>query len=173
MDVHQLPDPAGFACALTVRGAAATADLGERAAALLPGGGIVLLHGPLGAGKTCFCQGFCRGRGIAGEVVSPTFTLVNTYPGRPTVHHLDFYRLESGHDLDDVGVPGILDEVWDGTAVALVEWPGPLLPALGAAPHVELLVLPGAAPDERIWHARGVPQLTADWAALFGGGPSC
>ncbi len=173
MDAHVIPAPDGFPLRLVVRGAAATADLGRRAAALVGGGCIVLLYGPLGAGKTCFGQGFCAGLGVGGEIVSPTFTLVNTYPGRPTVHHLDFYRVEPQHDLTDIGVPDILDEVWDGRAVAVVEWPGPLLPALGDEPRVELLVLPGAAPDERIWHLRGVPAVPPGWAALFGGDEPC
>lgn len=171
MDVHALPAPDGFPLRLALHGPDATAALGARAALLAAPGTVILLYGPLGAGKTCFCQGFCRGAGIAGEVVSPTFTLVNTYPGRPTVHHLDFYRLGPDHDLDDVGVPDLLDEVWDGRAIALVEWPGPLLPALGPAPRIELLVLPGDAPDERVWHLRGVPDLPAGWAALLAEAP--
>ncbi|HPF69071.1 MAG TPA: tRNA (adenosine(37)-N6)-threonylcarbamoyltransferase complex ATPase subunit type 1 TsaE [Candidatus Krumholzibacteria bacterium] len=168
MEAHVIPAAAGFRRRLTVRGAEATFALGARAAALAAGGGaIVLLHGPLGAGKTCFCQGFCRALGAGDEVVSPTFTLVNTYPVMPVIHHIDFYRIEPGHDLDDIGVPDLLDEAADGRAVVLAEWPGPLLPALGALPRIELLVLPGTAPDERVWHARGVPDLPADWAALF------
>ena len=174
MDVHALPDPGGFPHRLTTRGPAGTEAFAARCAGIAGAGTVILLHGPLGAGKTCFCQGFCRALGVGGdEVVSPTFTLVNTYPGRPVVHHLDFYRVEPGHDLADIGVPDVLDEVWDGRAVALVEWPGPLRPALGATPHVELLVLPGAAPDERVWHLRGVPELPAAWAALGGEDGAC
>lgn len=171
MDAHALPDPAGFPARLATAGPAATEALGARIAGLAPVGTVILLYGPLGAGKTCFCQGFCRAAGVAGEVVSPTFTLVNTYPGRTTVHHLDFYRIEPQHDLDDIGVPAILDEVWEGRAIALVEWPGPLLPALGDGPRLELLVLPGATADERVWHLRGVPSLPDGWAQHGGVGP--
>jgi tRNA threonylcarbamoyladenosine biosynthesis protein TsaE len=147
MDVHALPPVSRFAQRREVDGAAATAALGERAAALLTGGEIILLWGPLGAGKTCFAQGLGRGLGIAGEIASPTFTLVNSYRGRLVLHHLDFYRIDEGHDLADIGVPDVLDEVWDGGAVAVVEWPGPLLGVLGAVPRFELLVLPGAGAE--------------------------
>lgn len=165
---HGLPDPAGFPHRLPVAGEDATRALGARAAGLLGGGEILLLHGPLGAGKTCFCQGLCAALDVpAGDVVSPTFTLVNTYDGRLRVHHLDFYRVEAGESLEDIGVPDLLDEVWDGQAVALVEWPEPLLPALGGAARFELLVTPGPGPDERLWHLRGTPAPAAPWTALF------
>jgi len=173
VDVHALPAADRFPLRLDITGPAATAALGERAAGLLRGGEIILLWGPLGAGKTCFSQGLARGLGIEGEVASPTFTLVNTYPGRPTLHHLDFYRIGPEHDLADVGVPAVLDEVWDGAAVAVVEWPGPLLQALGPAPRLELLVLPGAAADARTWRLAGVPDVPPAWAALFGKAAPC
>jgi len=173
MDVHALPPAERFPYRRGVVGPAGTASLGERIASLLTGGEIILLWGALGAGKTCFSQGLARGLGITGEVASPTFTLVNTYPGQPTLHHLDFYRIDAEHDLTDIGVPEILDEVWDGTAVAVVEWPGPLLPSLGPQPRCELLVLPGQSAEERIWHLAGVPSVPPAWAALFGGGSPC
>ncbi len=126
------PDPSRISAVPhdTVRGPEQTMALGRRVADLLGGGEIVLLHGDLGAGKTCFVQGVCQALEVTGqEVVSPTFTLVNTYDGRLTVHHLDFYRVEPEHDLADIGVPEILDEVWDGRAVALIEWPAVLVPS--------------------------------------------
>jgi tRNA threonylcarbamoyladenosine biosynthesis protein TsaE len=164
---HELPDPAGFPAGVATEGPEATAALGARAAGLLRGGEILLLHGGLGAGKTCFVQGLCRGLGVTGEVVSPTFTLVNTYEGRLRVHHLDFYRIESPADLPDIGVPELLDEVADGGTVIAAEWPGPLLAALGPLPRLEFLALPLASWQGREWRLRGVPGPSAAWRALF------
>lgn len=173
---HVIPPASEFGPRCVAGDPRATAALGAGMAALLQGGEIVLLYGPLGAGKTCLVQGLCRELGVTDEVVSPTFTLVNTYRGRLTVHHLDFYRIGPGADLDDIGVPEILDQVAAGAAVALVEWPDPLLPALGGqTPRWELLALPGRAPDDRIWHLRGTPEPSTAWRALFdrGGADTC
>lgn len=162
-----VPGPAGFPWRAAVRGPEGTAALGARVATLLRGGEIILLHGELGAGKTCFAQGLGRGLGVAAEVISPTFTLVNTYRGRLTLHHLDFYRVPRQADLRDIGVPDVLDQVEDGAAVAVVEWPALLLPALQGLPYAEWLACPGPRPDERIWRARGVPCLPPGWEGLF------
>ncbi len=172
---HTLPDPADFTHEVRVGSAAETQDLGRRVAGLLVGGEIILLYGDLGAGKTCLVQGMCGELAVDGEVVSPTFTLVNTYPGPLTVHHLDFYRVEPQHELDDIGVPEILDEIWDGQAVGFIEWPGPLVAELGAGQRIELLVMPGDQPDDRVWSLRGTPTVPADWTQIFRpkGNPAC
>jgi tRNA threonylcarbamoyladenosine biosynthesis protein TsaE len=171
---HVVPDAATFPCGVETTGAEDTAALGERASALLRGGEVLLLHGGLGAGKTCFVQGLCRGLGVTAEVVSPTFTLVNTYEGRLRVHHLDFYRIESPADLPDIGVPDLLDEVEDGGAVVVAEWPGPLTAVLGTLPRLELLATAGSGPDLRRWQLRGQPEPAAPWRSLFSGGdPAC
>ena len=164
-----MPAAGDFLLTLNTRGPEQTLALGRSVAGLLKGGEIILLYGPLGAGKTCFSQGLCSGLKVIEEVVSPTFTLVNTYTGAPwVVHHLDFFRVEPDHNLDDIGVPDILDEVFSGRAVALIEWPEPILPVLGAGePRVELLALPGETPEERIWHLRGVPEIPEPWVRLF------
>ena len=165
---HTLPLAGGFECRFTTYSPAATRAFGERVGAVLRGGEIILLHGPLGGGKTCFVQGVCRVSHEGVEVVSPTFTMVNTFPGEPTIHHLDLYRVQVGDDLMDIGVPGIVDEVLDGRAVALVEWPQLFLPELGqTVPRIELLVQPGASPDERRWHGRGYPELPDAWREIF------
>jgi len=163
---HPLPSPDAFSCRGRTCGPDATTALGARAAALLKGGETILLWGPLGAGKTLFVQGLCRALGVGGaEVGSPTFTLVNTYEGPLTVHHLDLYRLDAASDLHDLGLDAILDEVEAGAAVLLCEWPDPLLDWVGE--RLELLILPDDAPDVRRWHLRGTPAVPAAWSALL------
>ncbi len=166
---QNLPAVDDFPIALKVIGPEQTFALGKAVAELIEGGEIILLYGPLGAGKTCFSQGLCSGLAVKEEVVSPTFTLVNTYTGGFfTVHHLDFYRVEPDHNLDDIGVPYILEEVFNRQAVALIEWPEPILESIGLdEPRVELFSLPGESADERIWHLRGVPVIPGPWANLF------
>jgi len=165
---HPLPDPMGFPYHRDVVSADQTTALGVRTGGLLRGGDVVLLWGPLGAGKTLFVQGVCSALGIRDQdVVSPTFTLVNTYDGPLTVHHLDLYRLGPGDDLHDLGMDSILDDVDARGAVLLVEWPDPLLGWLGD--RLELLVVPGEAPESRRWHLRGFPELPSAWSGLMEG----
>jgi tRNA threonylcarbamoyladenosine biosynthesis protein TsaE len=95
-----------------------TLAAGERFAARLTAGATVLLFGDLGAGKTAFVRGLARGLGVpADEVTSPTFTLVQEYRGRLTLHHVDLYRLEPA-EVGDLG----LDELTSGDAVVAIEW---------------------------------------------------
>jgi tRNA threonylcarbamoyladenosine biosynthesis protein TsaE len=170
---HNLPDPAGFGVRLRTASPDHTRALAARAADLLRGGEVLLLHGPLGAGKTCFVQGLCAALGIDDDVTSPTFTLANRYEGRLVVHHLDFYRLGPEADLADIGVDALLDEVDAGQAVLVAEWPERLAPL--ARRRFELLVLPAEEPDARLWYLRGVPELPPAWAALAtdAGGGGC
>ena len=86
--------------------------------------------------------------------------------------HLDFYRIHEHPDLEDVGVTGILDEVWDGAAVLLVEWPEPLLAELGTEQRrLELLAVAGENPDQRRWCLRGIPEVPAAWQEIFNDKP--
>ena len=167
MSEQRLPDAAAFPWRLTTVGPQQTRDWGRQVARLLSGGEIILLYGALGTGKTCFVQGLCAELDVTEEVVSPTFTLVNTYTGRERIHHVDLYRVEPDHDLADIGLPDILDEVWDGQAVLLVEWPGPLLVELERTRYVEMLSEVGRRDDERHWHVRGRPDLSDRWQALL------
>jgi tRNA threonylcarbamoyladenosine biosynthesis protein TsaE len=99
-----------------------TFNLGHQVGARLEGGEILLLNGPLGAGKTLFVKGICSALGVAEEdVTSPSFTLVNPHDGRLRLYHIDLYRLDEGasaaHAVD-------LDELLiDEQAVIVIEWP--------------------------------------------------
>ncbi len=99
---------------------------GERIGRTLRSGDLLLLVGPLGAGKTTFVRGLARGAGSADAVASPTFVLVRNYRGRVPLAHVDLYRLDRAPELRDLG----LDELLDKGAV-VVEW-GDRLEAPGA-----------------------------------------
>lgn len=90
--------------------------LGSEASAGL----VVLLNGPLGAGKTCFAQGVAYGLGVDEQtaVTSPTYALMNIHQGRLPLYHFDLYRLSRVDDLEDLGY----DEYAEGQGVTLVEW---------------------------------------------------
>ena len=98
----------------------------ERGAALArelaASGGVVLLCGDLGAGKTVFSRGFARGLGITEPVSSPTYTIVQEYelPSGKRLYHMDLYRISDEYAALGFGVDEFLSE--DG-AIALVEWP--------------------------------------------------
>ena len=97
---------------------AETEAVGRQVGATLQAGHVILLSGPLGAGKTAFVRGLARGLGCDDEAVSsPTFTLVQEYAGRLRLQHVDLYRLDPD-DVDDLA----LDELSDA-AVMAVEWP--------------------------------------------------
>jgi len=88
------------------------------ASALRPGD-LVTVAGELGAGKTTFVRGACRGLGVEGPVTSPTYTVGHRYQGRVTVSHLDLYRFEQSVSEDDWGdLEGYFED-----AVVFVEWP--------------------------------------------------
>ena len=100
-------------------GESGTTAAGERLAASVRRGDLLLLEGELGAGKTAFVRGLARGLGAPpAEVTSPTFTLVQEYPTRDGVlFHVDLYRLQP-REVVDLG----LDELIESGIVA-IEWP--------------------------------------------------
>ena len=102
---------------LITTSAAETEAEGERVGATLRAGDLLLLAGPLGAGKTTFVRGLVRGAGSEAHVASPTFQLVRVYPGRIAFAHVDLYRLEATADLRDLGLEELLDE-----GAVVVEW---------------------------------------------------
>jgi tRNA threonylcarbamoyladenosine biosynthesis protein TsaE len=98
-----------------------TFRLGQILANGLQAGDVVALTGELGSGKTCLTQGIASGLGVPEDyaVTSPTFTLINEYPGRQLpLYHLDVYRLTGCTDLSDMGY----DEYLFGKGVMVIEW---------------------------------------------------
>jgi tRNA threonylcarbamoyladenosine biosynthesis protein TsaE len=80
---------------------------------------MIALIGPMGAGKTHFAKGFARGLGYAGEVTSPTFSIVQEYRGgRLPLFHFDLYRMKNAAEVLALG----WDDYFDQGAVLLVEW---------------------------------------------------
>ena len=79
---------------------------------------MVALYGQLGAGKTVLVQGICQSLGAEIPASSPSFVIVNHYPGILPVYHLDLYRLSKIEELIDLGY----EEYFYGTGVCLIEW---------------------------------------------------
>ncbi|MFZ5621641.1 MAG: tRNA (adenosine(37)-N6)-threonylcarbamoyltransferase complex ATPase subunit type 1 TsaE [Pseudomonadota bacterium] len=105
---------------LDIGDAEAMERLGAALGAHLHGGEVIYLTGDLGVGKTTLVRGLLRGRGHAGPVRSPTYTLVEPYELPPlTLYHLDLYRLADAEELEWIGIRDLLD----AGSVALVEWP--------------------------------------------------
>jgi tRNA threonylcarbamoyladenosine biosynthesis protein TsaE len=92
-------------------------------------GDCVALTGVLGAGKTCLTQGIAKGMGVPDSfvVTSPTFTLINEYPGKDVpLYHLDVYRLNRSADLLEMG----FEEYLLGSGVIVIEWAEKILDSI-------------------------------------------
>ena len=111
-----------------------TFEIGEVIGRSLKKGDILALSGELGSGKTCFTQGLAKGLDVPAQynVTSPTFTLLNEYPGRLKLSHLDVYRLSGAQDIEEIGY----EDYFFGPGVIVIEW----------AEKIEQLI-----PDYGIW----------------------
>ncbi len=94
-----------------------TRSLGKCIGSKLKNGMVVLLEGPLGAGKTTFSSGVGLGLGIKRRVNSPTYTIMKQYTGRYKLYHIDAYRISS----DESEYLGIEDAIY-GDGICLIEW---------------------------------------------------
>jgi tRNA threonylcarbamoyladenosine biosynthesis protein TsaE len=95
-----------------------TQEVGQVVGAQVRSGDILLLTGPLGAGKTCLAQGIACGLGVAGHIRSPSFVLMSRHRGRLTLYHLDLYRINDPLEAWDLG----LEEQLFDEGVCVVEW---------------------------------------------------
>jgi tRNA threonylcarbamoyladenosine biosynthesis protein TsaE len=133
-----------------------TRALGTRLAGVLRAGDLVVLTGPLGAGKTALVQGIGTGLGVRGNVVSPTFVIARVHKGPLPLVHVDAYRLGSLAEVDDLDL-----DVDVADAVTVVEWGAGLVEQLSDA-RLEIGIERAAGSEERT--ARLTPH-GGDWAA--------
>ena len=114
---------------IITKNAEGTAEVGRQLAGEHPK--VVCLYGELGSGKTTFAQGFAKGLGIIGRLLSPTFIIVRRYDllKNLSFYHIDLYRLNSTDEMEELGLAEIFS---DPAAFVVVEWAdklGNLLPA--------------------------------------------
>ncbi|MDQ6848721.1 MAG: tRNA (adenosine(37)-N6)-threonylcarbamoyltransferase complex ATPase subunit type 1 TsaE [Actinomycetota bacterium] len=136
-----------------------TRAFGRRLASVLRAGDLIVLIGPLGAGKTVLVQGIGAGLGVRGAVVSPTFVIARLHAGPLPLVHVDAYRLGSLDEVDDLDL-----DVSTAGAVTAVEWGAGLVEQLADA---RLEVVLSRADDSELRTARLVPH-GGDWAARIG-----
>ena len=135
-------------------------DLGRRLAGVVRAGDLVLLSGPLGAGKTTLTQGLGDGLNVRGPITSPTFVIARVHPalaGGPPLVHADAYRLGGLDELDDLDL-----DLQD--AVTVVEWGGGIAEGL-SEDRLEIVIERGES-EERTVTLTGVG---ARWAEAGGG----
>ena len=125
------------------KGPEETRTVARRLAERLSPGTVILLFGDLGAGKTTFVQGLAEGLGVPQDyyVSSPTFSLINEYPGRVPLFHVDLYRLEA-EDVEDLGLEELAER-----GVMVVEWAERLPFSFPRVIRVEIKII---SPEERL-----------------------
>ncbi|MGB3764288.1 MAG: tRNA (adenosine(37)-N6)-threonylcarbamoyltransferase complex ATPase subunit type 1 TsaE [Ornithinimicrobium sp.] len=104
-------------------------ECGRLLGSILQAGDLVVLNGPLGAGKTTLTQGLAVGLGVRGPITSPTFVIARVHPSLrdgPILVHVDAYRLGSHTELDDLDLDTDLEH-----AVTVVEWGAGVAEGLG------------------------------------------
>ena len=128
-------------------------DLGRQLAGLLRAGDLVILTGPLGAGKTTLVQGIGAGLGVRGPITSPTFVIARVHPvvsgSGPALVHADAYRLGSISEVDDLDL-----DTDAAAAVTVVEWGAGLAEGL-AQDRLEISIEPDPDSDVRTVQLNG------------------
>jgi tRNA threonylcarbamoyladenosine biosynthesis protein TsaE len=95
-----------------------TEQIGYELAESLNPDDVIALYGELGSGKTCFVKGIARRLDVTGTVKSPSFSIINEYPGRIPLIHIDFYRIRKKAEIEDLGWM----EYLNSGAVVVIEW---------------------------------------------------
>jgi len=109
-----------FKYQITTRSVDETQKLGEIIGTAVTGGTVLALTGDLGSGKTAFVQGLARGLEVPDDyyITSPSYTLINEYPGRVPLFHVDLYRISNPMDMEDLG----LYEILHNSGIVAIEW---------------------------------------------------
>jgi len=165
------PDGATAAAVIVLPDAEATRAFGLALARVLRAGDLVVLTGPLGAGKTTLTQGLGAGLGVRGQVASPTFIIARVHPSLtdgPPLVHVDAYRLGSLEELDALDLDAGLEE-----SVTVVEWGEGLAEVLSDDRLEVTIDRPhgAAAGDEDVLDGSGPRRVTVRgvgprWAAV-------
>jgi len=138
----------------------------QRLSGLLGDGGVIHLHGDLGAGKTTFARALLRALGVDARIKSPTYSLVESYAlGDLAIHHLDLYRIADPGELEWLG----LADLASGRHLILIEWPqraGDVLPSPDLIVHLDHADAARAIALEAL-SARGL-----DWVRSLGESPA-
>jgi tRNA threonylcarbamoyladenosine biosynthesis protein TsaE len=132
-----------------------TIDLGQQIGSQLKGGEVIALVGPLGSGKTHLIKGIVKGLGAEdapNEVTSPTFVLVNEYPCRLDVFHIDAYRINSIKEFEQIG----FDDYCYSGSVVLIEWADKIEEALAGINFIKI-ELAHIGPESRSIHIFNAP----------------
>jgi tRNA threonylcarbamoyladenosine biosynthesis protein TsaE len=138
-------------------------ELGRRLGAGLRAGDLVVLSGPLGAGKTTLVQGIGDGLRVRGPVTSPTFVIARVHPalaGGPGLVHVDAYRLASVAEVDDLDLDASLDD-----CVTVVEWGEGLVEGL-AADRLEVSIEMSPAGADRDGRTVAMTGIGQRWESV-------
>ncbi len=129
-------------------------ELGRQIGRRLQGGEIFAICGPLGSGKTHLIKGIAAGAGAEDltSVTSPTFVIVNQYPGRLDIYHIDAYRLNSLAEFEALG----FDDLCYPRSVVLVEWADKIESALHDTNYIRVDLAHGGT-RKRIINIRNLP----------------
>jgi tRNA threonylcarbamoyladenosine biosynthesis protein TsaE len=151
---------------------AGTGAFGRRLGSLLFPGAVVALVGPLGAGKTHLTRAIAEGLGVVNPaaVTSPTFVLIQEYPGPVPVYHFDAYRLSGPREFAELGA----EEYFAGDGVCVVEWADKVAGVL-PADHLRVEITPTGPTARRFAVTAGGSRSAAVLAGLASpqpGGPS-
>jgi tRNA threonylcarbamoyladenosine biosynthesis protein TsaE len=138
-------------------------ELGRRLGAVLRAGDLVVLSGPLGAGKTTLVQGIGDGMAVRGPVTSPTFVIARVHPalaGGPGLVHVDAYRLGSVAEVDDLDLDASLDD-----CVTVVEWGEGLVEGL-AADRLDISIEMSPAGADHDWRTVAMTGIGQRWQSV-------